>query len=250
MSDFLLIHGAAHGAWCWHRVLPALQALGHSARAIDLPSHGDDTTPPDQVTLDRYADAILAAMATHSTPEPTILVGHSMGGFPITAAAQKAPDHIAALVYLCAYLPRPGMTLAEMRKAGPRQPLAGSFQIDPTRTSFTFDPALAPALFYHDCPPEDVALAARRLCPQAIAPQETPLPDTARAESLPRFYIRCSDDRAIPPDYQATMAQGLPPAHVSDLPCSHSPFFAAPDALAQRLHQIAHMALSAAPDRG
>ena len=42
-----------------------------------------------------------------------------MGGFPITAAAQKAPDHIAALVYLCAYLPRPGMTLAEMRKAGP-----------------------------------------------------------------------------------------------------------------------------------
>jgi pimeloyl-ACP methyl ester carboxylesterase len=173
-----------------------------------------------------------------------------MGGFPITAAAQKAPGSIAALVYLCAYLPRPGLTLAEMRKAGPRQPLAGSFQIDPTRTTFTFDAALAPALFYHDCPPEDVALAARRLCPQAIRPQETPIPDTSRAESLPRFYIRCTDDRAIPPDYQATMAQGLPPTHVSDLPCSHSPFFAAPDALAQRLDQISRRTLSAAPDRG
>ncbi len=46
------------------------------------------------------------------------------------------------------------------------------------------------------------------------------------------------------------MAQGLPPAHVSDLPCSHSPFFAAPTHWRNGLHQIAHMALSAAPDRG
>jgi len=95
-----------------------------------------------------------------------------------------------------------------------------------------------------------VALAARRLCPQPIRPQETPIPDTTRAETLPRHYIRCTDDRAIPPEYQATMAQGLPPAQISDLPCSHSPFFAASDALAQRLDQISHMTLSAAPDRG
>ena len=110
MPDILLIHGAAHGAWCWHRVIPALERLGHHARAIDLPGNGDDRTPAAQVTLDRYADAILAA-----TNGPTILLGHSMGGFPITAAAQRAPDRIAALIYLCAYLPRPGQTLAEMR---------------------------------------------------------------------------------------------------------------------------------------
>lgn len=234
MSDILLIHGAAHGAWCWHRVIPALQALGHKARAIDLPGNGDDTTPASDVTLDLYADAILAA-----TQGPTILVGHSMGGFPITAAAQRAPERFSALIYLCAYLPRPGWTLAEMRKAGPRQPLAGAFRIDNTRTTFTFDSDQSPALFYHDCPPEDVALAARRLCAQPIRPQETPVPDTSRAETLPRFYIRCTDDRAIPPEYQVTMSAALPRDHIHDLACSHSPFFATPQALATLIDEIA-----------
>lgn len=74
MSDVLLVHGAANGAWCWHRVVTALAAYGHRARAIDLPSHGDDMTDPATVTLDAYADAILAA-----TRGPTLLVGHSMG---------------------------------------------------------------------------------------------------------------------------------------------------------------------------
>lgn len=234
--DILLIHGAAHGAWCWHRVIPALAALGHHARAIDLPSHGDDPTDPATVTLDSYAQAILAA-----TRGPTLLVGHSMGGFPITAAAQLAPDRFTALIYLCAYLPRAGQTLAGMRRAGPRQPLAGSFRIDATRTTFTFDPDCSPALFYHDCPADDVALAHRRLCAQAIAPQETPIPDTSRAEALPRHYIICTDDRAIPPDYQASMAARLPADHVHRLPTSHSPFFAAPQTLAQKIHAIAQL---------
>lgn len=248
MPDILLVHGAAHGAWCWHRVIPALHALGHDARAIDLPSHGDDATDPATVTLDAYADAILGAIRG-----PTILVGHSMGGFPITAAAQKAPARIAALVYLCAYLPKPGLSLAEMRRAGPRQPLAGAFRIDDSSTTFTFDPAQAPALFYHDCPPEDVALALRRLCPQPIRPQETPLPDTAQAEALPRFYIPCTDDRAIPPEYQQTMAAGLTRDRILPLHCGHSPFFAVPEALARHIDSISRhpqvKALSTYPDR-
>lgn len=234
MSDILLVHGAAHGAWCWHRVIPALERMGHRARAIDLPGNGNDPTPAADVTLDLYADAILRA-----TNGPTILVGHSMGGFPITAAAQAAPDRFTALIYLCAYLPRPGRTLAEMRKAGPSQPLAGAFRIDATRTTFTFDPEQSPTLFYHDCPPEDVALASRCLCPQPIRPQETPIPDTSRAESLPRFYIRCTDDRAIPPEYQETMASTLAQENIRTLPTSHSPFFTAPGALAALIDEIA-----------
>ena len=36
MSGFLLVHGAWHGAWCWERVLPRLQAHGHVVQAITL----------------------------------------------------------------------------------------------------------------------------------------------------------------------------------------------------------------------
>ncbi|TGD42979.1 alpha/beta fold hydrolase [Pseudotabrizicola sediminis] len=234
MSDFLLIHGSCHGAWCWHRVIPALAALGHNARAIDLPGHGRDHTPASAVTLDAYAQAICAALTG-----PTIVVGHSMAGYPITAAAEADPTHIAALVYLCAYAPVSGMTLGDMRRAGPRQPLAPAIRIDKAAGTFSFDPAQTDALFYHDCDAQAQALASLCLTPQPIAPQETALTLTPRSQSLPRHYIRCTDDRAIPPEYQAVMELSVPQAQRTTLAASHSPFFACPEALAQRLHQIA-----------
>ncbi len=231
MARFLLIHGACHGAWCWRDVLPCLAARGHDAKAIDLPSHGEDPRDPRDITLADYRDAIVNAL----DPD-TILVGHSMGGFPITAAAIAAPGRIARLIYLCAYVPLPGLSLAEMRRAGPRQLLADAIRVSDDRMTMTFDPAKLEEKFYHDCPRGILDHASLRLCAQPVAPQETALQDTAAAEDLPRSYIRCADDRAIPPEYQATMASGL---DRYDLQCGHSPFFACPDDLATLLDRIA-----------
>lgn len=234
MSRFLLIHGSCHGAWCWDRVLPFLNHGPHQARAIDLPGHGADRTPGATASLALYARAIVAAIDA-----PVILVGHSAAGYAITAAAELAPDRIAALVYLCAYVPRPGQSLADLRRAGPRQPLRAAIRVAPDRLSYSFDRGLVADALYHDCPPEAVAMARRNLCPEPIAPQETALALTARSASLPRHYIRCTEDRAIPPEYQASMTEGWPAACVTTLPTSHSPFFAAPEALARRLIAIA-----------
>jgi hypothetical protein len=56
---------------------------------------------------------------------------------------------------------------------------------------------------------------------------------------VPRSYITCADDRAIPPDFQRRMAADLAPEDRHALPTSHSPFFAAPDRLAALLDRIA-----------
>jgi len=234
MADFLLIHGSCHGAWCWRDVIPALQALGHGARAIDLPSHGDDRTPLAKVTLEGCRDAILAA----STPD-TVILGHSWGGYPISAAGEAAPEAMRALVYLCAYVPISGLSMVDMRKRAKRQPLMPAVRRSDDRISFTFDPDMAPDLFYHDCPEEAVAYAMPRLTPQAIAPQSTPLTVTGRYASVPKYYIRCTKDHAIPPEYQAEMVRDWPEDHVLSLPTSHSPFFSDPRELAARLDRIA-----------
>ncbi|MDZ4096125.1 MAG: alpha/beta fold hydrolase [Paracoccaceae bacterium] len=228
MARFLLIHGSCHGAWCWRDVLPVLHDAGHQATAIDLPGHGACATPLAQITLDLYADAIVAAM-----PGPTILVGHSMAGYPITAAAERAPENIVKLIYVCAYVPQSGLSLADMRRQGPSQPLLEAIETAPDRASFTFRPDMAQAKFYHDCPPGTLEYALPRLTPQAIKPQATALMLTPRSQAIPKRYIRCMDDRAIPPAYQVTMSQGW--ADTADLPCSHSPFFAMPQALARLL---------------
>lgn len=232
MATFLLIHGSCHGAWCWKNVLPLLNTQGHRAFAIDLPAHGDDTTPADQVTLDSYADAILAAI-----DEPVILVGHSMAGFPISAAAEKAPEKIAKLVYLCAYTPISGKSLVDMRRDGPRQLLMDAIIASDDGVTFSFDPAKAEEKFYHDCS-EVLDYAVPRLCPQPIKPQATPITLTERYNSVAKHYIRCADDRAIPPEYQP-MTGDWPEGTLDTLDCSHSPFFAMPEQLAQTLLRIA-----------
>jgi pimeloyl-ACP methyl ester carboxylesterase len=233
MSDILLIHGSCHGAWCWRDLIPALEALGHAPRAIDLPGHGADKTPVNDVTLEGYADAVLAA----STPD-TVVLGHSMGGFAITAAAQKNPDAMAQLIYLCAYVPAPGMSLADMRKQAPSQPLMPAVRMAEDGKSFTLDPAMTEALFYHDCPKGIADFATPQLCAQATAPTNTALEDVSAAMALPRSYIRCMDDRTIPPAYQVTMTESWPSDDVYEMACGHSPFLTDPGGLARIIDDI------------
>ncbi|MDU9002935.1 alpha/beta fold hydrolase [Sedimentitalea todarodis] len=232
-ADFLLVHGSCHGAWCWRDLIPELAALGHSAKAIDLPGHGQDTTPAKGQTLDACRDAVLAA----SQPD-TVIVGHSWGGYPIAAAAETDADAMRGLVFLCAYVPVSGLSMVDMRKRAPRQPILPAVVRAPDGLTITIDPEQAPALFYNDCTPETVAFALEHLGPQAIVPQATPLTVTDRFERVPKAYIRCTDDQTIPPEYQAEMTRDWPRNRVHELPTSHSPFFSDPAALAALLGRI------------
>lgn len=227
MTDLLLVHGTCHGAWCFDLLLPELAQRGLSARAIDLP--GRDGAP---TTLEAYAQAILAA----ATPG-TILVGHSAGGYAITAAADADPSRFRGLIYLCAYLPAPGQSLADMRRAGPSQPLLPAIRMADDRQSFTIDPDLAPAAFYQDCPPDLARRATARLCPQPVTPQQTPLWPNA-STSLPRHYIVCENDQTIPPAYQHQMAARLAETCRHALSSGHSPFLAMPGPLADLLARL------------
>ncbi|MEX0303436.1 MAG: alpha/beta fold hydrolase [Leisingera sp.] len=233
MAEFLLVHGSCHGAWCWRDVLPALEKRGHKARTITLPGHGDGRDPAG-ATFDETAKAVLAA----STPD-TLVLGHSWGGFPVSAAAEADPGRMRGLIYLCAYLPVDGMSLIDMRKAGPRQTLTGATEKNAAGTGYAFVPDAVPELFYHDCPAEAVRFAMKNLCEQPILPQGTPIRLTACFGKVPKTYIRCTEDRVIPPEYQAQMAAGLPADRVHDLNTSHSPFFADPEGLADLIGQIA-----------
>ncbi|CUH54086.1 alpha/beta fold hydrolase [Shimia marina] len=237
MSDILLIHGSCHGAWCWRDLIPALTALGHSPRAIDLPSHGQDTTPLSEVTLDSCAEAIVNALG-----ENTVVLGHSWGGFPITRAADlshaRGQGHIARLIYLCAYAPWDGHALIDMRRAAPRQPLLHAVVKSDDGLSYTVDPAKTRAAFYHDCPTGTEDFANAHLSPQSIRAQSDKITLGEGQRLCPKSYIRCTDDQTIPPEFQVTMTESWPASDVYDMPTSHSPFFADPKGLAALIDRI------------
>ena len=231
MADILLVHGSCHGAWCWRDLIPALAARGHFVRAIDLPGHRDGRAP-EEVTLEETSRAV----AAHITPE-TIVLGHSWAGYPITGAVEFARPR--GLIYLCAYVPTSGMSLIDMRIAGPRQTIGDAAVKAADGHSYTIRPEAAPALFYHDCPEETVTFALENLCAQPILPQATPLTRPEGWEALPKAYIRCANDRTIPPEYQQSMTAHWPAERVHVMETSHSPFFAAPGPLADLIDQIA-----------
>lgn len=232
MSDLLLVHGSCHRALHWSHLIPHLEALGHHVRAIDLPGMGADTTPLSEVTLHGYADKILAALEG-----PTVLIGHSAAGYPITLAAALAPEKISHLAYVCAYVPEVGKSLAEMRRSAPRQPLVEAIRMTGDRLSFTVDPAMAADKFFGDVPEDLARWAIEHLAPQPVKPQETPFPEPIPV-GVPRSYVRCRLDNAVPYEIQCTMTESWPTGTVVDMATSHSPFLSQPKELALTLSRL------------
>lgn len=229
---YILVHGSCHGAWCWRDVLPLLE----NAVAVDLPSHGDDTTPIPYVTLDLYVDAVIDEINKH--PVPVVLIGHSAAGVTIASVAERIPNLISHLIYLCAYAPKDGDALHIMRRRAKRQLVLPAVVRAEDGLSYTVDPVKAPGIFYHDCSVESVEYALAHLGPQPISPQETPVKLGANYASVPRSYILGEDDHTIPPEEQEKMVADWPKEDVHRMNCGHSPFFSQPDALARLIGEI------------
>ena len=237
MSTFLLIHGAWHGAWCWKHVVPLLRSAGHHVITPDLPGHGNDDTPYKKVNLEKYVDSVCNAL--DKLDEPAILVGHSMGGIIISETAERRPGRIQALVYLCAFLPQNGDSLSDMEQRNPHPAVPPN--LVPARNGLTATVLEEKVvdLFYHDCSEQDIESAKQNLCPQALGLLNTPVTITDENYGrIPRYYIFCTEDRALYLDYQQEMVNAFPGTTTFTLEASHSPFFSMPEKLAAVLIEI------------
>ena len=251
MANYVLVHGSAHGSWCWERVIPLLREQGHTVVAADLPGNGHDNTPLADVTLDTYGQYVSGVLDAQDAP--SVLVGHSLGGLSISRAAELRPHRIAVLVYLTALLLEPGQAFMPAQSSDPddiRRALAtrDSWNISDDLTYVTYKPELAPHRFYNDCTPEDVAWAQSMLVPQPIGPLIAPMSITAANYGrTPRVYIQCAQDHAVTPQRAQEMYTAQPCAEVITLPTGHSPFLSAPNELARHLHTLARYAAAPPP---
>lgn len=108
MANFLLVHGAWHGAWCWQRVLPALMQSGHRAHAVTLTGVGERAHLLNPgIDLETHITDVMAAMDAEEMDD-VVLVVHSYAGMLGTAVADRRPERLQHLVYLDAVLPEPG----------------------------------------------------------------------------------------------------------------------------------------------
>ena len=114
MATFVLVHGGWAGGWQWREVASLLRAAGHEVFTPTLTGLGERVhlASPD-VGLDTHIQDILMVLAYEELRD-VILVGYSYSGMVITGVAERAPERLAHLVYLDAYVPRDGESLLDM----------------------------------------------------------------------------------------------------------------------------------------
>jgi pimeloyl-ACP methyl ester carboxylesterase len=227
LPEFLLVHGAWHGAWAFDALGAQLDAAGLCWRAVDLPSAGS--------TADLAADAATVRRALAERPVSTVVVGHSYGGIVISEAATGV-DHIRGLVYLSAFMLDVGESLAGAQN----HQLPDWIAVDQQAGTSTVRTPVE--TFYNDCPRELADAAAARLVPQSLAAFAAPQTAAAWREH-PSIYVVSEQDQAIPPAAQEAMAARADV--VERLNRSHSPFLSAPEELAGVMLRAARAALPA-----
>ena len=232
---FVLVHGSFHGAWCWSKIVAALEAAGHQATAIDLPSAGIDPTPAAEVDLLTQADAVIALL--DRLAEPVILVGHSAGGPVVSIVAEARPEKIAKLVYVSAYLLENGASILSMLPNDPDSLVLPN--IVPRTGGIFVDLDAVGDVFYGTSGDADVSLARSLLKPIGVLTTSAALSIGTAFASVRRFYVSCLRDRAVTPAFQRAMYTALPCERVFTIRSDHSPFFSRPTEMLRILERIA-----------
>jgi pimeloyl-ACP methyl ester carboxylesterase len=236
-TTFLLIHGAWHGAWCWHKVIPLLEAGGATVLAPDLPSMGADITPPSVITLDYWARFVADLIEAQS--QPVVLAAHSRGGIVASRAAELVPARIRKLVYVAAYLLPAHATLAAEARRDTDSLIPANMIPATSGLTCTVSAGVIREAFYGRCSEADYAFARERLSPEPLKPLVTPLEITAENFGrVPRACVETTEDRVITLAAQRRMREALPCNPVFTLETDHSPFLSQPEALARILISI------------
>src|SRR5215470_8228572 len=206
MARFVLVHGAFSGAWIWGPLMDRMKAAGHSVEAFDLPGLGDDRTPASEITLDSCAEQLCDVLQQSS--EPAVVVGNSMGGTIATQGAARRRDRVAALVYVAAFIPKDGQSLLDLTRLpeGADDQVQANIVVEGEPPVATMPAAASRQALCGSCSEEVAAWAIARQRPQPVAPFATPVAIPAGAlNNIPRYYVLCVHDRAIPPALQRQM---------------------------------------------
>lgn len=266
---FVFVHGAWHGGWCWSEVVRLLAEQGYGSVAVDLPGHGitarfpatytqkpqdaaalaTEVSPLAALTLNDYRDHTLKVIRglIGAGSGPVILVGHSLGGATISAVAEADPTVLRSMVFVTAGVPvafpsalellrQPDAAASELPSLLVADPAAvGALRVNPDSADMAYA-AKVKSCFYHDVSDAAFTAIANLLTPdEPAAVFAAPVTLTAgRWGSVPRAFIRCTADRALPitaQDDWIAQADALTPGNrfvQKSLPTSHSPFFSAP----------------------
>ncbi len=218
MTPLVFLHGLGGGHAAWNAQLSHFRRLGYPCTAWDQPGYGA------AASVEPYTLETIAAKLKEVISAPSVLVGHSMGGFIAQEAYARFPGIAKALVLTFTSAAFAGGEFAKKFLAERTAPL------DEGKTMGEMAARLMPAMRGSKSDPAGLAQAEKIMA--GIAPDTyrkaaqllTTFDRRAELEriAVPTLLIAGSEDRTAPPSVMERMAEKIPGAELVVLEgCGH-----------------------------
>ncbi len=246
-TPLVLVHGGAHGAWCWEPMLPFLTG---TVLAVDLPPKAirgvpaSVAAPPElaTTTLDDFARSAIADVDAAGI-DRFVLVGHSMGGLTIAEMARRIPDRIERLVFVSCMVPPEGTVAAEAVPSSVGEETKEALAELEGDDSIGIEEATIRRMFCNDMTEEQTRLVLTKTGTEAAGIFGETISRVGMPAELPKSWVRLLQDQALTPGDQDTGIAALRASpggdvDVVELDAGHDAMISAPDRLAEILERL------------
>lgn len=212
MAHIVLVHGMLATEASWFDIPDNLRAAGHTVKNFTLPGH----KPSIRTLTTSLDDYVKSVEKRFPKKGECCLVGHSMGGMVISQAASLNPDRVARLIYVAAMLPKDGEAMDDIM-----------------RKSNTSIGLIRKAFDEHGLEYSPPVFGV-----QPIRPLNDPFEESAEFGSVPRYFIKTTNDDVLTTLLQNNMIEEWPGTNVRELPTNHFPQVSDPDLLTKVLLEL------------
>lgn len=182
-----------HGLWAdgssWNKLINPLADKGYKVISVQNPT----TSLADDVAETKRA--------IERADGDVILVGHSWGGFVITEAG--VDPRVKALVYIAAFAPDKGETVASLSESVPPTALSGFLQNSNGYLTLSREGVAKAFAGDLDQKQQDVVYAVQ---PPAFHKVFSDVASGAAWKTKPSWYVVASEDKTINPELEKRMA--------------------------------------------
>jgi len=183
---FVLVHGAWHGGWCWRRVADLLERGGHKVFTPTLTGLGERShLLRAGINVSTHVADVVNVLKWERLAG-VVLCGHSYGGLVVSGVAELMAPAIGSIVFLDAFLPENGDSMAALTSDAVREQLKGATE----RGELGVPPRPAAAFLVNE---KDRAWVDAMCVPQPIGTMTEKMALTgARERIAKKSYIRAA----------------------------------------------------------
>jgi pimeloyl-ACP methyl ester carboxylesterase len=232
--NFVLVHGAWHGGWCWRSVAASLRAAGHQVFTPTLTGLGERAHLLNaDVGMSTFIDDICAVIKTEELSE-VVLVGHSFGGTVISGVADRIPQQLRQLIFLDALIVQSGQSALSILPPAVQQERSRTIDAEGLRIAIPTPDKFGVSV------PEQAAWLERQLTPHPLKAYTEPLQlQNPLGNGLPKTYVAVTDPWYPPFAGLRDWIKSQPDWQWREIAAGHDAMLTSPAALSLLLQDLA-----------